>query len=75
MSNALLQLRKAFQQPDSYKVGNVIKKNGENLTIEIESGVQIFAWGTADTGDTVLIKNRQVMARIDKAETQNIYVK
>lgn len=74
MSNALVQLKQTFQQKDSYKIGSVIAKNGENLTVEVESGAQMKVWGTANTGDTVLVKNSQVMSRIDRTNTVNIYV-
>ena len=73
-SSPLIYLKNTFAEAVKNRVGDVIEKNGNVLTVEIENDTKITVYGIADVGDTVLIKDDQVIAKINKSETTIIHV-
>ena len=73
-SNPLIYLKNTFSQTVRNRVGEVIEKNGNVLIAEIENDTKITVYGIADVGDTVLIKDDQVIAKINKSDTTIIHV-
>lgn len=73
-SSPLIYLKNTFSQTVRNRVGEVIEKNGNVLIAEIENDTKITVYGIADVGDTVLIKDDQVIAKINKSDTTIIHV-
>ena len=71
MSSPLMDLKKTFQPSDIYRIGIM----GENSTVTLANGVIISVFGSATIGDTVLLKNNQIISIVKKTDTIIQYVR
>ena len=73
-SNPLIYLKNTFSETIRNRVGEVVSTSGDVLTVMIENDTQITVYGSASVGETVLIRDNQVFAKIKKSDTTIIHV-
>lgn len=75
MANPLAELTKVFgAKKTSLLTGTVDSVNGDKVVVILATGNKMNVWGSAQVGSEVLIKDKTIIAKINRESVKKIYV-
>lgn len=74
-SNSLVSFRGLVSTEKTKTIlGEVTKKSKNKLTVTLTAGNTLTVWGTANVGDSVLIRDKSVIAVVGKENVQQVRI-
>jgi len=75
MSNPLVVAKQLLGADAArYNIATIISKAEDKLLATTESGATITVWGTANVGNTVIVKDDQILGQVTSESTLTAYV-
>lgn len=75
MSNPLVDMKNMFSTgTKSALIGEVTERVGGKVTVRLRAGNSIVVWGNEEIGAEVLIRDKQVIAVVNKENLTTVYI-
>ena len=73
-TNVLNSLKELFQKPTKLQIGTVESTSEGRCVVRLSTDATVSCWGSYSSGDSVYIKDGQILGKIKKEVPTVVYI-